>query len=321
MKIAVVGCGALGSYYGARLLTAAPDVHFLLRSDFQHVRENGVQIHWIQGDFLARPKCALEPSEIGPSDLVVIGLKTTANYELPRILPHLIHAKTAVLTLQNGLGNEEFISRIVGPEKVLGGLCFVCINRLAPGVIHHTAGGKIVMGEWIGPVRHRTREIAGLFNRSGVVCDVTDNIGTAHWNKLIWNIPFNGLGVASAAGYEAWTNRSGESFANPRQSCLTADQLLADPRWLALARALMKEVIEIARRLGHSISHEQAEVHIQRTYGMGAYKSSTLIDFELGRELELESIFYLPLMEAKKTGVEVPNLERLCQILGRLNLR
>src|SRR5690242_6349880 len=107
MKIAVVGCGAVGSFYGAKLARAGQDVYFLLRSDYDVVRRNGVLIRSPQGDFRARPACARSPQEIGGVDLVIIGLKTTANDQFPNLLPPLVSDKTAVLTLQNGLGNEE----------------------------------------------------------------------------------------------------------------------------------------------------------------------------------------------------------------------
>src|SRR5439155_20443910 len=125
MKIAVVGCGALGSFYGAKLCRAGEDIHFLLRSDYEAVRRQGVFIQSPEGDFHVQPKSAKAPEEIGVSDLVLIGLKTTANDQFPRLLPPLVGPKTAVLTLQNGLGNEEQLAALLGSEKILGGLCFV----------------------------------------------------------------------------------------------------------------------------------------------------------------------------------------------------
>src|SRR5580765_2071369 len=103
MKIAVVGCGAVGSFYGAKLARSGQDVHFLLRSDYDVVRRNGVLIKSPQGDFTVRPRCAKAPEEIGPADLVMIALKATANDQFTKLLPALVAEKTAILTLQNGL--------------------------------------------------------------------------------------------------------------------------------------------------------------------------------------------------------------------------
>src|SRR4051812_34620747 len=121
MKIAVVGCGAVGSYYGARLCQAGHDVHFLLRSDYDVVKRDGVHIVTADGEFTVRPTCARDPKEIGPVDLVVIALKTTANSRFAELVSPLVGPSTAVLTLQNGLGNEAQLAAVVGKEKVLGG--------------------------------------------------------------------------------------------------------------------------------------------------------------------------------------------------------
>src|ERR1700733_5020796 len=121
MKIAVVGCGAVGSYYGAKLGHSGQDMNFLLRSDYDAVRQNGVLIRASEGDFRYQPKCARAPEEIGISDLVLIGLKTTANDQFGKLLEPLVGPRTAILTLQNGLGNEAQLAGLFGREKVLGG--------------------------------------------------------------------------------------------------------------------------------------------------------------------------------------------------------
>src|SRR5580700_8684811 len=121
MKIAVVGPGALGSFYGAKLCQTGHDVHFLLRSDYETVRRDGVWIESEEGNFHVRPHAARTPQEIGVTALVLIGLKTTANSVLPQLLPPLTGPKTTVLTLQNGLGNEAAVVAVVGAERTMGG--------------------------------------------------------------------------------------------------------------------------------------------------------------------------------------------------------
>lgn len=317
MKIAVVGCGALGSYYGAKLCQAGREVHFLLRSDYEVVRRHGVTIRSPDGNFNARPKCARSPADIGPCDLVVVGLKTTANDQFPRLLPALANPKTAVLTLQNGLGNEEQLAKLFPAEQILGGLCFVCLNRIEPGVVHHLGHGRVVIGEFQRWPEPRTHDIASLFRHAGVPCEVTDDLARAHWEKLVWNIPFNGLGVAGSAGLQAMLRGSLAAGAT-RGPCLTTDQLLGDPAWLAIVRELMREIVVTARALGLKVSDEVIETQITRTGSMGAYKASTLIDFERGQPLELESLFLNPLRHAKQAGVLTPRLEALCSLLQQL---
>jgi 2-dehydropantoate 2-reductase len=332
VKIGVVGCGAVGSYYGALLARAGHEAHFLLRSDFEAVQRRGVRVESPDGDFEVKPGCAQRPEAIGPVDLVLIGLKTTANDQLPRLLPPLVGPATAVLTLQNGLGNEEAIARLVPVGQIMGGLCFVCLNRIAPGVIRHIGFGQVVLGAFQRLPGPRTRDMAARFNSAGVPCAVTDNLARAHWEKLVWNIPFNGLGVASAGGPgvleqlyaappKAGGSRGSESAHSqgkrtPGGCCLTTDKLLADARWERLVRELMLEVIAAARALGFEVAGAFAEDLIERTRKMGAYKASTLIDFERGQPLELESLLLEPLRQAERAGVPMPRLKALCAVLS-----
>ena len=316
MKIAVVGPGAVGSYYGAKLARAGHEAHFLLRSDYEHVRRNGVRVISPEGDFNARVKCARAPEEIGPADLVLIALKTTANDILTRVLPPMVGPGTAILTLQNGLGNEEVLASIFPIEQIMGGLCFVCLNRTAPGVVHHIAHGKIELGEFQRWPEPRTHDIAGAFRHAGVPCCVRENLERAHWEKLVWNIPFNGLGVASCAGHEAV--RTG-LYKGRIAECLTTDRLLADENWHAIVRTLMREVIETANAFDLKIPMDCADEQIEKTRVMGAYKPSTLVDFLRGQPVELQTLFLEPLCRADGRGVAVPQLSALCEILARVN--
>jgi 2-dehydropantoate 2-reductase len=260
------------------------------------------------------------PDEIGAADLILIGLKTTANEQFGRLLPPLVAPHTAVLTLQNGLGNEEQLAQLFPPAQILGGLCFVCLNRIEPGVIHHLDHGLVVLGEFQGWPEPRTHDIATLFRTAGVPCSVSDDLARAHWEKLVWNVPFNGLGVASAAGLEPLMSpplaiRIPDSLG----PCLSTDKLLSDPKWESLVRELMAEVIATARACGFTIEDGLADKQIERTRTMTAYKASTLIDFERGLPLELERLFFEPLRRAAQAGVPTPRLAALCAVLKALD--
>jgi 2-dehydropantoate 2-reductase len=321
MKIAMVGCGAVGSYYGAMLCHAGQDVHFLLRSDYDAVRRNGVLIREPDSDFTVRPHCAKAPEAIGVCDVVFIALKTTANDQFPKLLPPLVGPRTIVATLQNGLGNEEQLAKLFPAEQIMGGHCFVCLNRVAPGVIHHLAHGRVVLGEFHRPPQPRTHDLAALFNHAGVPCEVTDNLERAHWEKLVWNIPFNGLGVAGVAGYEPFISAKPETQnLKPETPVLTTDKLLGDPRWEKLVRELMAEVVAAAAAQGLVIPESFVEKQIEYTRTMGAYKASTLLDFERGLPLELEGMFLEPLRQAQKAGASTSRLAALCEVLRQLDL-
>ena len=148
LRIAVVGAGAIGSYYGAKLAYYGRDVHFLMRSDLAEVRKYGIRVRSKAGNFrVAKVHSYVSTAEIGPVDLVLVALKATSNPDLLELIPPLLHDKTMLLTLQNGFGSDEFLADNFGAERVLGGLCFVCLSRSEPGVIEHYDYGRIALGE------------------------------------------------------------------------------------------------------------------------------------------------------------------------------
>jgi 2-dehydropantoate 2-reductase len=295
-RIAIVGSGAVGCYYGGRLAQHGNDVHFLMRSDYEQVKQHGLKISSHLGDFdLPRVYCHRSTAEIGECDLVIIAMKATANEALLSLLPPLLHKKSMILTLQNGLGSDDFLARHFGSAHVLGGLCFVCINRIAPGVIHHIAQGQIALGEHSGPPQVRTDALAAEFRRCGIECKVEASLIVARWKKLVWNIPFNGLSIAAGGKDTA--------------------AILADPVLEQRVRDLMREIIETAGRLGHAIPLSLIDDMIERTRTMSAYKPSSLIDFLAGSEVELEAIWGKPVQRAKAAGIAMPQVERLYQEL------
>ncbi len=303
-SFAIVGAGALGSYYGARLALAGNDVRFLLRGELSAVRERGLTLHEKDGTrHLANVAGFATTGDIGPVDIVIITLKTTANAELARMLPPLLGPQTAVVTLQNGLGNEECLAALVGAERVLGGLCFIAVNRVAPGELRgfHTPG-SITLGEFGRPASDRSRAIAARFKAAGVNCLAVENLAEARWRKLIWNVPFNGLAIAAGG--------------------ITTDRIMADPILRQRARTLMDEVAMAARAFGFSVPEQFIQSQLDVTPPMGAYQPSSLVDFLAGRAVELEAIWGEPLLRAKQLGVPMPELEKIYwQIRAKLSGR
>jgi len=294
-SMAVVGSGALGSYYGAKLARQGADVRFLLRADLEAVRRGGLRIREQGTEWSVPARAFGSTAEIGAVDLVIIGLKTTANADLDQLIAPLLHDGTLLLTLQNGLGNEEYLAERWGAERVLGGLCFVCLNRVAPGVIEHYGHGTLSLGEFRRAPMERTRRIGGLFSAAGVETQVVENLITERWRKLVWNIPFNGLSIATGG----WT----------------CDRLLADAGMRAQVRALMLETIAAAGALGHAIPEGFADYQIERTYPMGPYKPSSMIDWQLGRAVEVESIWGEPWRQGSAAGAHLPRQELLYRLL------
>src|SRR5438132_10940725 len=302
MKIGVVGTGAIGSFYGGKLAHAGRDVHFLLKSGFEKVKRSGIHIRGKKENFhVAGVQGYKTADAIGPCDLVLIALKATNNEALLQLIPPLLHPRTILLSLQNGLGNEDFLARHFGANRVMGGLCFICLNRISPGLVEHLDYGYLTIGEFTGPPKPRTRAVAREFQESGVVCRVVDNLMQERWGKLIWNIPFNGLTIAAGG--------------------ITTEEILHDDSLHSAALALMNEVIEGAKSCGYNLPGDVGVEDMRRTETMGADKPSTRLTYEAGRALEVEGIWGEPLRRAQTRGAAMPRLYQLYALLKSLNSR
>lgn len=302
-SIAIVGAGAVGTYYGVRLGRAGADVRFLLRGDLEAVQRRGTMaIHESGATLELRPAAVFGRTEaIGPVDLAIVTLKATANHQLARLLPPLIGPDTVVLTLQNGLGSDELIAALVGAERVMGGLAFIASTRTAPGEVTCYHPGSITLGEFGRTPLPRTQALAAQFEAAGVTIKVAENLLAARWHKLVWNVPFNGLAVSEGG--------------------ITTDRICADPALAARVRRLMKEVQRAAAAFQVEIADEFLEQQFDVTPPMGAYRPSSLVDFLAGREVELDAIWGEPLRRSRAVDADVPELirlyEQLKQTLGR----
>src|SRR5205085_10009109 len=185
-----------------------------------------------------------------------------------------------------------------GAERVLGGLCFICVNRVAPGLINHFEYGHLSIGEFSGFPQPRTHDSSSEFKHCGVVCRVVENFADERWRKLVWNIPFNGLTITAGG--------------------ITTADILHDESLRMTALALMDEVIDAADKCGCLLPRAIALEQMERTKSMGAYKPSTLLDFEAGRSLEVEAIWGEPLRRAQAAGAKMPRLAELYASLKKL---
>lgn len=296
-KIAIVGSGAVGGYYGGMLAHLGHDVHFLMRADLDAVRARGLTIRTGNRTIRVPAKAHARTAEIGPCDLVIIALKATANATLDDLIPPLLHEHTGLVTLQNGLGNEECLAERWGAERVMGALCFVCLNRTAPGEVTHIDHGTISIGEFRRPASPRIRALVEAFIAAGIEAKAVENLVEERWRKLVWNVPFNGLSIAAHA---------------------TVADVLADDALRAEARGLMGDVLDGARALGHHIPDEFADFQIKRSASMGAYRPSSMIDWEAGRAVEVEAIWGEPLRQGRTAGAAMPRLALLHALLRRL---
>lgn len=299
LKIAIIGAGAVGGYYGCLLARDGHDVHFLTRSDYDTVKEKGYEIRRKGETFHIKDAQVYGTTlDIGKVDLVIVALKSTANAILEELVSPLVDDHTIVLTLQNGMGNVERLAEFVPAHQILGGLCFVCINRVEPGVIENYLPGQIYIGEFLGTYRPRTVELVETFEAAGVSCYFSKSLDESLWRKLCWNVPFNGLAIAASG--------------------VSTKEILKQKPLVKLARALMQEVRHAALAHGHEIPDRFLDQQFKVTEGMGRYKPSSMIDFVQGRDVEVEAIFGEPLKRGEAKGVSMPHLRSLYWLLKGL---
>ena len=304
-SVAVIGAGAVGGYYGARLAEAGHDVRFLLRRDFDAVAAKGLRIQSPHGDLhLERPTIARTSVEIGPADWVVCALKSTSLEAVPDLLGPCLGEGTRILVLMNGLGLEERFAEWFPQHPIFGGMAFVGINRAEPGTIDHQLYGAISIGH-LGDEEDELERARSRWAGAKVEIVTHESLLGARWEKLCWNIPFNGLGVAAGG--------------------VTTEKIVGDPGLRATARGVMEEVVaagnaELAARGEATRIDGPAIIErmFQMTDTMPPYRSSTVIDFVEGRPLEVEAIFGEPARRAAALGGEAPLLQALAAVIGAL---
>lgn len=306
-RYAIIGTGAIGGYYGARLQQSGCDVHFLLRSDYDYVKNQGLRVESVNDSItLPQVKAYNNAADMPLIDVVVIALKTTQNCHLAELMPPLRDG-AVVLTLQNGLDIEKDIAQWVPPEQIMGGLCFICANKVGPGHIHHLDYGKIQLGAYSATNQRRELssamiDIADDFRRAKIPIDITNDLFIARWRKLVWNVPYNGLSVVMDA---------------------TTDELMADEAIKTRIYTLMTEVIAAANAWVDYLSQAAGSTRqipmswaanmLNATTRMKPYRTSMKIDFDEGRPLEVEAILGNPVRAAAEVGVAVPAMETLYQ--------
>ncbi len=303
---AILGTGALGGYYGACLQRAGLDVHFLLHSDYEHVCQHGLIIESPDGDFtLPQVNAYGDAGKMPPCDVVVVALKTTQNHLLPEMLPTMVKDNGVVLVLQNGLNLEEDVAQIVGSQRVIGGLCFLCSNKVGPGHIGHLDYKEIKLGEYTadyqpGGITERMRQIGSDFERAGIPIQLVEDLLLARWQKLVWNIPYNGLSVVLNA---------------------TTDELMADEYARSLVEQLMNEVVAGAATAGRIICDRFVQQMLDHTEKMTPYRTSMKIDYDEKRPLEVEAIVANPLRAATAAGADLPLMAMLYRQLKFLDAK
>ena len=291
MKYAIIGTGAIGGFYGARLDKAGFEVHFLLHTDYQYVVDHGLTIDSCDGNFtLPSPKVYDSTSKMPQCDVVIVALKTTQNHLLPSLLPPLLKPDTIILLIQNGIGVEADVQQLFPSQPIAAGMAFICSAKAGPGHINHQFYGNINIGNYSCHNPQRYGQMLADFRAAGIGAADVEYL-EARWKKAVWNMPFNGMTVA----LNTTTNRL--------LSCESTHRLIYDQ---------MLEVIGAAQALGvKNLDTRFADKMIANTIKMPPYSPSMKLDFDFHRPMEINYLYTRPIAEARAAGFAMPKLEML----------
>ena len=291
MRYAVIGTGAIGGYYGCKLARSGQELHFLLRSDYEYVKTNGLQVDSCDGSFhIDRVNAYDNTADMPPCDVVMVCLKSVNNGKLKEMLPPLLHPGTLVLLIQNGIGVEEDVQRDFPDVQLAAGLAFICSSKTEPGVVSHQCYGSINLANYSCRDEQLFQAVVDEFRQAGIQTGVVE-YQEARWKKAVWNMPFNGMTVAL----------------NTR-----TDLLLKTPATRQLIRDLMMEVVGAARHLGvKGVDEAFVEKMISMTDEMTPYSPSMKLDFDFHRKMEIHYLYTRPIEIARQAGFPMPKLEML----------
>ncbi|MBP5307456.1 MAG: putative 2-dehydropantoate 2-reductase [Paludibacteraceae bacterium] len=307
LKYAVVGAGAVGGYYGARLAAAGAEVHFLFHSEYDAVRRNGLKVDSVKGDFFI-PATDIHAyndiSDMPLCDVVFVTMKTVNNDLIPEMVAQITDAHSLVVLIQNGLMMEpqlqDALQRIMGDNApaVAGGMAFICSSRIEPAHIGHFDYGSVTIGLYQSENEEHTRQLKKIIsdlNHALVPAFFADNLLLKRWEKLVWNIPYNGLCVVLNAS--------------------TGD-LMNNPSSRSLVRDLMIEVVDAANACQVPIENSFVDKMLDFTDKMAPYAPSMKLDYDHHRPMEIQTIYANPIRFARaKSGYFMAKTDMLRQQL------
>lgn len=288
MRIAVFGAGGVGAYVGGRLAANGADVQLVARgAHLDAIRERGLRVESIAGDFRVDVSATAEPAEIGVCDVVLLCVKSYDTESVAEQIVPLLGSESAVLSLQNGVDNEEKLARVAGADRVLGGVAYVFATIKEPGMIAHVDGpGAIAFGELDGGLSERARLLAGACNDAGIPAECVDDISSRLWQKLSFIVPQAGMTAISRA-----------PIGSLRESTAAWSMYLQ----------LAAEVIALAEREGVDMPPDQldAVADFARALDAGSF-SSLHHDLVEGKRLELDALHGFVSRRSRERGLRSP---------------
>jgi 2-dehydropantoate 2-reductase len=288
VKVVVVGAGGVGGYFGGRLAAAGHEVALVARGDhLTALREHGLRVRSVKGDFTVEVPVADDPGAFGPSDVVLFCVKAFHTETAARRLAPALTADTAVVSLQNGVDNEDQIAAVIGDDHVLGGAAFIFSAITEPGVIAHTGGpARIVFGERDNRRTPRVEELLAACQDAGIDAAVAPDIGSVLWTKFAF--------ICATAGMTA-------SVRLP-----LGDIRDSPPAW-SMFRAIVGEVVALARLEGVPLDDEVVDAQVEFAAALPAESFSSLHhDLTTGRRMELDALHGSVVRRADRLGLAVP---------------
>ena len=291
MKYGIIGTGAIGGYYGAKLAHAGQEVHFLLHSDYEYVKQHGLQVDSCDGSFhLDDVNAYQRPEDMPVCDVVLVCLKSVNNSKLLALLPPLLHDRTLVVLIQNGIGVEEDVQKMFPNVQLAAGLAFICSAKTQPGIVSHQCYGSINLADYSCRDEALIQAVVDEFREAGIETGLVE-YHEARWKKAVWNMPFNGMTVALHT---------------------QTDLLLKNKSTRQLIREQMMEVVTTAQHLGvKNIDESFVDKMIEMTDAMIPYSPSMRLDYDFHRPMEIYYIYSRPLEIAREAGSRMPKLEML----------
>lgn len=265
------------------------------------MKQHGMRVDSVVGDFVVDPINAYcSTSDMPKCDVVIVALKSTQNHLLPDLLKPLLHEKTVVLLIQNGLGLEAELAQSFPDVTIAGGLAFICSSRVGEGHISHQDYGPLTVGFHAHPQPDVLLQMKADMEASNVPFIVADDLNVARWKKLVWNIPYNGLTVALNTA---------------------TDVIMQTPSTRQLVTDMMEEVLAGAAVCGAAIDHGFIDQMLDMTDKMTPYSPSMKLDFDNKRALEIRAIYTNPIRIAKAAGYHMRKVEMLEQQLQFIQKR
>ncbi len=291
MKYGIIGTGAIGGFYGGKLAKAGQEVHFLLHKDYEYVKQNGLQVDSCDGSFhLDGVNAYNDTTAMPPCDVVLVCLKSINNGMLKTLLPPLLHQRTLVVLIQNGIGVEEDVQRDFPGVQLAAGLAFICSAKTEPGRVNHQCYGSINLANYSCRDEALMAAVVAEFREAGIETGFVE-YHEARWKKAVWNMPFNGMTVALHA---------------------QTDELLKHPETRQLIRDQMMEVVGASRALGvNGVDEAFVEKMIRMTDEMTPYSPSMRLDYDFHRPMEIHYLYTRPIEIAREAGYRMPKLEML----------